>query len=128
MTANLNTSRAQLLAMLAIAAAVAAAFWISEGAGHGLLAGAWMLLFVAIIHFGRSRFDAIDVMSGTGDERARSLYVRTVAFTGNVIVYVVLGWWLVTVIKGDPNQTLTIIATVGGLAFIVGAIVNSSRG
>ena len=76
MTESLNTPRAQLLAMLAIAAAVAAAFRISEGAGPGLLAGAWMLLLVAIIHFGRDRFDAILVMSGTGDERARSLYGR----------------------------------------------------
>jgi hypothetical protein len=32
-----------------------------------------MLVFAAVIHLGRDRFDAINVMSGAGDERSRSL-------------------------------------------------------
>jgi hypothetical protein len=47
MTSLINTWRFQLGGMLVIAAAVAAAFWIGEGAKAGLLAGAWMLTFVA---------------------------------------------------------------------------------
>lgn len=128
MTMTMNSPRAQLLGALALTVAVAAAFWIAEGAGAGLIAGAWLLAFVALLHFGRDRFDAIDVMVGAGDERSRTLYTRTAAFAGTVVTYVVIAWWLVTLVQGDPNQTLTAVVSIAGVAFIVGAIINSRRG
>jgi uncharacterized membrane protein len=125
---TMNSPRAQLLGTLAITLAVAAAFWIAEGAGQGLIAGALILAFVTLIYFGRERLDAINVMSGVGDERTRSLYTRTAAFAGTVVTYVVVLWWLVTLVQGHPNQTLTVIASIAGVAFIVGAILISRRG
>ena len=43
-------------------------------------------------------------MSGTGDERVRSLYMRAVAFAGAVMAWLLPGWWLVTVAQGDPKR------------------------
>jgi hypothetical protein len=44
------------------------------------------------------------------------------------LTYVVVAWWLVTVVQGDPNETLTALASIAGVAFTVGAILNSRRG
>ena len=46
-------------------------------------------------HFGRRRSDTLDVMSGIGDERAKLLYTRAVAFAGTVMSFVLPVWWLV---------------------------------
>jgi hypothetical protein len=91
MSSLINTWRFQLGGMLVIAAAVAAAFWIGEGAKAGLLAGAWMLAFVALVHFGRNKVDALNAIGGVGDERTRSLYTSAIAFAGNVTAFVIVG-------------------------------------
>jgi hypothetical protein len=119
--------RTQFGGMIAIAAAVTAAFWIAEGPEAGILAGGWILAFVAVIHFGRSRSDTLRVMSGTGDERVRALYARAVAFAGTVIAFVVPGWWLVTVVEGDQNQTLALVSAIFGASFIAGVIWQARR-
>ena len=127
MSSLINTWRLQLGGMLVIAAAVAAAFWIADGAKAGLLAGAWMLAFVALVHFGRNRSEALNVIGGVGDERTRSLSTRAIAFAGNVTAFVVVGWWLATVVEGDPNETLSVLGAVIGISFIGAAIVLSRR-
>ena len=58
-------------------------------------------------------------MSGTGDERIRSLYTRAVAFAGAVMSFVLPGWWLVTVAQGDPDETLALLSALFGASFIV---------
>jgi uncharacterized membrane protein YccF (DUF307 family) len=127
MSSLINTWRFQLGGMLVIAAAVAAAFWIGEGAQAGLLAGAWMLAFVALVHFGRNKVDALNVIGGVGDERTRSLYTSAIAFAGNVTAFVIVGWWLATVVDGDPNQTLSLLGAVLGVSFVGAAIFLSRR-
>ena len=57
-------------------------------------------------------------MSGIGDERTRSLYRDACAFAGSVMSFVLPGWWLVTVAKGDPNDDAR--APVRGLRRRVG--------
>lgn len=126
MTMTMTPTR-QLLGMIAIAFATAVAFGFADGTESGLFAGGWMLLVAAVLYFGRERFDAINVMFGAGDERTRSLYAKATAFAGNVLVLVIVGWFLVTVVQGEVNETLSVLGTVGGIAFIVGAIVASRR-
>lgn len=72
--------------------------------------------------------DAVDVMSGVGDERSRLLYTRAVAFAGHVISLVIVVWWLWTVISGTPDETLSVIGIVAALSFLIGAIYYSHRG
>ena len=74
--------------------------------------------FIAVVHFGRHRSNVLEVMSGTGDERVRSLYMRAVAFAGAVMAWVLPGWWLVTVAQGDPNETLSILCAIFAFCFI----------
>ena len=126
MTMRLTPER-QLLAMVGIAVATGIAFGAADSLGAGLLAGALVLLFSGLLYLGRDRFDAINVMFGAGDERSRALYTKALAFSGNVLTYVIVGWFLVTLVQGEVDQTLGVLAAVGGVAFIVGAIIASHR-
>ena len=97
----------QLSLGLVLVAAVFAAFAAGGDAGYGLVTAALVLAFLLLVYFGRRRSDTLDVMSGIGDERAKLLYTRAVAFTGTVMSFVLPIWWLVTVAQGDPNEVLT---------------------
>ena len=78
--------------------------------------------FIAVVHFGRRRSNVLEVMSGTGDERIRSLYVRAVAVAGGVMAWVLPCWWLVTVAQGEPNSTLSVLCAVFAFCFITAVI------
>ena len=127
MNLTIRTPRSQVAGMLVIVAATVAVFWITKGPVMALSTAGWLLAFVLVIHFGRRRSDAIDVMSGIGDERSRFLYTRAVAFAGHVISLVVVVWWLWTQISGTTNETLSVIGVVAALSFLVGAIYYSRR-
>ena len=127
MNQTLNNWNVQLIGMLAIAAAVFGVFWAAEGIEEAWPSAAILLGFIAILHFGRDRSDTLNVMSGVGDERTRSLYTRAVAFAGSVMAFVLPGWWLVTVAQGDPDRTLTILCAIFGVTFIAGVAVLARR-
>jgi hypothetical protein len=118
----MNNWSVQVVGMLAISAAVIAVFWAAEGFEEALYAGAVLLAFTALVHFGRRRSNTLEVMSGTGDERVRSLYMHAVAIAGTVMAFVLPGWFLVTVAQGDPNTTLSILSALFGLTFICAVI------
>jgi hypothetical protein len=116
----------QVIGMLAISAAVIAVFWVAQGVEEALYASAVLLAFTAIVHFGRRYSGTLEVMSGTGDERVRSLYTRAVAIAGSVMAFLLPGWFLVTVAQGDPDSTLSILSLIFGVTFI-GAVVFLAR-
>ena len=120
--------RVQLILLVVIAAATGIAIGIADSPLNGAVSAALVLGLVAALHYGRERFDVISVMSGDGDERTRTLYSRATAFAGNVLIAVIVAWWLVSGIAGEVNETLTVLAAVGGLAFVIGAIIVSRRG
>jgi hypothetical protein len=123
----MNNWNVQLILMLGIAAAVFGVFWATEGFEAALPSAAILLGFIALLHFGRDRSDTLEVMSGVGDERTRSLYMQAVAIAGSVMAFVLPGWWLVTVAQGDPDTTLTVLCAVFGLTFMVGVAVLARR-
>jgi hypothetical protein len=110
-----------------LVAAVFVAFAISGDVGNGAVSAAVVLAFLLLVYFGRRRSDTLDVMSGIGDERAKLLYTRAVAFAGTVMSFVLPIWWLVTIAKGDPNEVLSICCAVFGLSFITAVIVLARR-
>jgi hypothetical protein len=110
----------QVAGMVLIAAAATAVFWAVDG-----FEAAWPLALI-MVHFGRRRSNVLEVMSGSGDERVRSLYMRAVAFAGAVMAWLLPGWWLVTVAQGDPNETLSVLCAVFALCFI-GAVIWLAR-
>jgi hypothetical protein len=124
----MNNWSVQVMGMLAISAAVIAVFWAAEGFEEALYAGAVLLAFTALVHFGRRRSNTLEVMSGTGDERVRSLYMHAVAIAGTVMAFLLPGWFLVTVAQGDPNTTLSLLSAIFGVTFIGAVIWLARRG
>jgi hypothetical protein len=100
----MNNWSVQVAGMLAISAAVIAVIWAAEGLEEALYAGAVLLAFTAIVHFGRRHFDTLKVMSGTGDERVRSLYTHAGGNRRHVMAFLLPGWFLVTVAQATRTR------------------------
>jgi hypothetical protein len=124
----INSWSVQVAGMLLITAATTAVFWIAEGFDAALPVGVLLLAFTAVVHFGRRHSNTLEVMSGTGDERVRSLYTRAVAFAGTVMAFLLPGWWLVTVAQGEADTTLSTLSAIFGLSFVVAIVVLARRG
>jgi hypothetical protein len=122
-----TTTAGQLALSLVLVAAVFVAFAIGGDAGNGAISAAIVLAFVLIVFLGRRRSDTLDVMSGIGDERGRLLYTRAVAFTGTVMSFVLPGWWLVSVARGEPNDDLALLCAIFGATFIGAVLVLARR-
>jgi 4-amino-4-deoxy-L-arabinose transferase-like glycosyltransferase len=123
-----NNWSVQVAGMLAITAATTAVFWIAEGFEAAFPVALVLLAFTAIVHFGRRRSNTLEVMSGTGDERVRSLYTQAVAIAGTVMSFLLPAWWLVTVAQGDANETLALLCAIFGVSFILAIVVLARRG
>lgn len=123
-----TATRVQLAGMLAITAATVAAMWVGLGASDAIFAGALLLAFSLFIHLGRRRSDAIKTMSGIGDERTRLLNVRAGAFTASAMAFVIPGWWLITVVRGEPNDTLSAMGAIFALIWVGATVVYARRG
>jgi hypothetical protein len=123
----MNNWSVQVVGMALIGAATTAVFWAAEGFEAAWPVALIMTAFIAVVHFGRRRSNVLEVMSGTGDERVRSLYMRAVAFAGAVMAWVLPAWWLVTVAQGDSNETLNILCALFGACFIVAVVVLARR-
>jgi uncharacterized membrane protein len=119
--------RSNLNWWLAAAVGMGAAFWFGIAPQVGLIAGGSMLLMTAAVHFGRRRNDALGVISGAGDERVRDLSTRATAAAGGLLAIVVLAWWLVTVARGEPNTTLSILWSIFALASLAATLYYSRR-
>jgi hypothetical protein len=87
----MNNWSVQVAGMLAITAATTAVFWIAQGFDAAFPVGLVLLAFTAVVHFGRRRSNTLEVMSGTGDERVRSLYTQAVAIAGTVMSFLLPG-------------------------------------
>jgi hypothetical protein len=127
MSEQMNNWSVQVIGMAAIGAAATAVLWLAEGFQAAWPTALLMAAFIAIVHFGRGRSNTLEVMSGTGDERVRSLYTRAVAFAGTVMAFVLPGWWLVTVAQGDQDYTLALLSAIFGLSFVVSVAVLARR-
>jgi hypothetical protein len=127
MKAFLYSANGQLALGMILVAAVFVAFIIGDDAGNGAIGAALVLAFLLLVYFGRRRSDTLDVMSGIGDERGKLLYTRAVAFAGTVMSFVLPGWWLVTIAKGDPDETLSLMCAIFGASFILAVVVLARR-
>jgi hypothetical protein len=123
-----NNWSVQVIGMLAITAATTAVFWLAEGFESAVGVALLLLAFTAVVHFGRRRSNTLEVMSGTGDERVRHLYMHAVALAGTVMAFLLPGWFLVTVAQGDPDTTLSTLSAIFGFTFIAAVVVLARRG
>jgi hypothetical protein len=118
--------RVQLAGMLAITVAAVAATWIGLGPGEALFMGALLVAFTLFVTLGRRRSDSIRAMSGIGDERTQMLNLRAGAFAGYAMSFIIPGWWLITVARGEPNDTLSALGAIFAVVWI-GATVFYAR-
>jgi hypothetical protein len=122
-----NNWRVQVLGTVAIAGVTVAVFWAVEGFESAWPVAFLFAAFIAILHFGRQRSNVLEVMSGTGDERVRTLYMRALAITGSVMSFVLPGWWLVTLAQGEADPTLSALCAIFGVTFLAAAAVLARR-
>ncbi len=111
-------TRAALTLELLLAAAVFAAFVIGGQVGQGLFSLGLLLGLIAVLWFGRTRSETVELMSGIGDERTRDLYQRSLSMTANVLVFVLIGWWLVSVAVGEQNETVAQVCAIAGVTWL----------
>ena len=128
MTTRLDPPKAQFafLTLLAVTTGVVNALQTTVIRGIG--AGALVFGLAALFYWGRDRFDVVNVMSGSGDERTRALYTRATAFMGTALASVVTAWWLIEAIAGDVDETLTVLVAVGAASFVAGSFLAARRG
>ncbi len=127
MTDLANKWSVQLAGMTAVAAAGTAIFWAAEGFGAAWPFALVMTAFTALVHFGRRRSNTLELMSGTGDERVRSLYQRAIAYAGAVMAWLLPGWWLVSGAQGNQNETVALLSAIFGASFLVAIVLIARR-
>jgi uncharacterized membrane protein len=123
-----RTARLQLAGMLLIALATGVAFAIGTSLGEGLVTGGIVATFALLVHLGRGRSSTIEAIGGIGDERTASLYLRASSFAGGVMSVVLPGWWLVTVVQGDPDSRLSALCAVFAVSFLGASVWLARRG
>jgi hypothetical protein len=127
-SASTSTARLQLAGMLLIALATGVAFAIGTSLEEGLVSGAIVAAFAVVVHLGRRRSGTLETMGGIGDERTASLYLRASAFASGVMSFVLPGWWLVTVVQGDPDSRLSALCAVFAVSFLGASVWLARRG
>lgn len=129
MTMTMNPPTAVRIAgVLVLGAVIPGIFWIAEGATAGLITTGWGWATILAFHFGRRRSEAVKIVSGSGDERIRSLNVRALAFAGFVMWAILVTWWLVSTASGNENDSVGILAAAFGASYIGAAVYLGRRG
>jgi hypothetical protein len=100
---------------LVLSAAVFAAFLIADGLGSAVFAGALLVSFTLVLHFGRTRSETVEVMTGIGDERTRSIARTAAAWTAHVMVTILVGWWLIALATGADEAVQRTLGALGAL-------------
>ncbi len=127
-SAATRTARLQLAGMLLVALATAVASAVGTSLEEGLLSGAIVAAFALVVHLGRRRSATLEAIGGIGDERTASLYPRATSFAAGVLSLVLPGWWLVTVVQGDPDPQLSALCAVFAVSFLGAAAWYARRG
>lgn len=101
-----------------LAAIMVAAFAIADDLAIGLACAGIVLVYAAIVAFGRSRGGTLEALSGAGDERTDLIYLRALAFAGTAVIVAILAWWVVQIATGGETTILTALGALYGAAFI----------
>lgn len=114
---------------VALGLLLAGALWIGDQPG-----GWWVIaLFVAYAVFLYAlspRSEVVALMSGEArDERQRSINERATALTGNVLIWVLVGGFLVTTAVGsDLAVVFSSLSAFAGLTWLTALVVLTRRG
>ena len=88
-----------------------------------------MLAYAAVLVLGSRRSEAVSMLRGeTGDERRRSIEMRASALTLHVLTLVLVGGYVVTLIRGEESMTWAGLCGVLGATYLLSTIVLTRRG
>ena len=88
-----------------------------------------MVAYAAVLVLGSRRSEAVALLRGeTGDERRRSIELRASALTLHVLTLVLVGGYLVSLIRGHESTTWAGLCGVLGGTYLVSTIVLTRRG
>jgi len=88
-----------------------------------------MLAYAAILVLGSRRSEAVALLRGeSGDERRRSIELRASALTLHVLTLVLVGGYIVTLIRGRESMTWAGLCAVLGGTYLLSTIVLTRRG
>jgi len=113
---------------LALGGAMAGALWIGGQGGSAVFSAALFLAIAAALLFG-GRSETIRVVRGDQpDERWRMHDLRATAFSGLVLICIVIGAWLVEVARGHDGSPYAALGAAAGVAYLVAVIALRVRG
>ncbi len=96
------------------------AFWIGDEPGQGAGAAGVMAVVAALFYFGGRRSETLAGIGGPArDERWERIDLHATAIAGGVLVFAIIGAWLVEVAQGQDGSPYTQLGAVGGLAYIL---------
>jgi hypothetical protein len=104
-----------------------AAFWIGGSVEWAIPSAIVMLGFIAVMVL-RDHSQTAQVVYGAGDERVRSLFLRSTSMAGVAMLAVIVTWYLVTVALGEPNETLGLLAALFNGTLIASAAMVGRQG
>jgi hypothetical protein len=103
------------------------AFAIAGDVGDGLTSFAIMAAVAAVFAFGR-RSETLQGIGGPArDERWEMIDLRSVAYTGMVLVTVIIGGFLYEIADGQDGSPYSLLGAIGGLSYVVSVAVLRRR-
>ncbi len=95
------------------AVAVMAAAWYGGEPVLGLACAALLLSGAGLFKYARRRGSSLPgLLTGVGDERERSVYRAATYRTGEMLIYVLAIWGVVSVARGEDDTTLMLVLLI----------------
>jgi hypothetical protein len=103
------------------------AFAIGDDVGGGLTSFGIMAVLAAIFAFGR-RSETLQGIGGPArDERWELIDLRAVAYTGMVLVTVIIGGFLYEIADGQDGSPWSLLGAIGGLSYVISVAILRRR-
>ena len=114
---------------LALGVVFFVAQWIGDDPSGGLVSLAIMAAFAAVLVLLESRSGAVAILRRPArDERTRSIDLAATAFSGIVLITVVIAAVMVQLARGEDPSPYAQLGAVAGIAYLVALVVMQRRG
>ena len=128
-----DTYRRSRWVMPGVAVVLGAVFmvaqWIGGHPAAGAVSFAIMAVFAAVLVLLESRSGAVEIMRRPArDERARNIDLAATAFSGIVVITVILVAVMVQLARGEDPSPYAQLGAVGGVAYLVALVGMQRRG